>query len=279
MKIQPQILIAREQTEIRIEFRSGRIVIEVADDGVGINRERVFQKAVENGLVEPGVDLSSEEIDNLIFMPGFSTAQEVTDVSGRGVGMDVVRRSVQDLGGRISVESWPGKGARFIMSLPLTLAVMDGMIVRVGDEKYVLPTACIVESIQPQANEIRTLMDHAQVVHYRDDYVPLVPLHRLFNVQNAIDDPCNSIVIFAETDTGKIIGIVVDELLGQRQIVIKSLEENYMHIEGVSAVTILGDGKVALILEMEGLIAQFKSQGKNEIIETEIDRLDVGIRP
>jgi len=240
--------------------RSGRIVIEVADDGAGIDRQLVFQKAVDKGLVRPDADLLPDEIDDLIFTAGFSTAHEVSDVSGRGVGMDVVRRSVQDLGGRVTVESAPGQGTRFIMSLPLTLAVMDGMVLRVGNEKYILPTACIVESMRPAPEDLKTLMDRTQVIQFRDEYVPLIHLNKLLGVSGAIIDPCSALVIFAETDSGRIIGILGDELLGQRQVVIKSLEENFFRLEGISAVTILGDGKVALILDVEGLNVLFRSK-------------------
>ncbi len=253
-----------EEAEIHLSaaHRSGRIVIEVADDGRGINRALVLSKAVEKGLVDPGASLSDDEIDNLIFLPGFSTADAVTDVSGRGVGMDVVKRSIQELGGRISVDSTPGVGSRFILSLPLTLAVMDGMVLRVGDERYVLPLACIIESARPLPEDVRNLMGHAEVVSLRDQQVPLIHLHKLFKVSGAITDPCQGLVVFAETDSGTVIGLVVDDLDGQRQVVIKSLEENFEPVAGVSAATILGDGKVALILEVNSLNTMFKATGR-----------------
>ena len=268
-----------EEAEIHLSaaHRSGRIVIEVADDGRGIDRAVVLGKAIEKGLVDPGAGLSDSEIDDLIFLPGFSTAEAVTDVSGRGVGMDVVRRSIQELGGRISVDSTPGVGSRFILSLPLTLAVMDGMVLRVGNERYVLPLACIIESARPQPDDVRKLMGHAEVVSLRDQQVPLIHLHRLFNIAGAITDPCRGLVVFAETDSGAVIGLVVDDLDGQRQVVIKSLEENFEPVAGVSAATILGDGKVALILEVNGLNTMFKatartatSPARNNAIDAEV---------
>jgi len=244
-----------EEAEIILsaDQRSGRIVIEVADDGAGINRERVLAIAKERGVVATNADLRPENIDDLIFAPGFSTAQEVTDVSGPGVGMDVVRRSIQDLGGRVTAHSVPGEGARFVLSLPLTLAVMDGMIVRVGREKYILPLASIIESLRPTADELQSVMDQAEFLEHRGQYVPLVALASLFGVTEGVIDPSKGLVVFVETGTGLVLGLIVDELVGQRQVVIKSLEENFLRIEGVSAATILGDGRVALILDVDGL--------------------------
>ena len=244
-----------EEAEVVLaaDQRSGRIIIEISDDGAGINRERVLAKAAENGLVESGAELLPEEIDDLIFAPGFSTAVEVTDVSGRGVGMDVVRRSIQELGGRVTVISDPGKGARFIMALPLTLAVMDGMIVRVGSEKYILPLACIVESLKASEGAIQTVMDQGRYILHRGEYVPLISLADVFNVGREGTQGRDELIVFVETGMGKMLGLVVDALLGQRQVVIKSLEENFLRIEGVSAATILGDGRVALILDVESI--------------------------
>lgn len=244
-----------EEAEIVLaaDQRSGRILIEISDDGAGINRERVLAKAVENGLVQSGVELLPEEIDDLIFAPGFSTAAEVTDVSGRGVGMDVVRRSIQELGGRVTVISDPGRGARFVMALPLTLAVMDGMIVRVGSERYILPLACIVESLQAADGAIQTVMDQGRYIHHRGEYVPLISLADVFSAGHGDTQSGNELIVFVETGMGKTLGLRVDALLGQRQVVIKSLEENFLRIEGVSAATILGDGRVALILDVESI--------------------------
>ncbi|WP_120498005.1 chemotaxis protein CheA [Kiloniella sp. EL199] len=237
------------------EHRSGRIHIIVTDDGRGINRERVKSKAIEKGIISADEHLSDEAIDDLIFSPGFSTAEEVTDVSGRGVGMDVVRRNISNLGGRISVQSRPGKGTKFVMSLPLTLAVLDGMVVAVGKEKFIISLTSIIESLRPAKTELHKLSNGADVVSLRGEYIRLVRLHRLFNIPNAQKDPSKALVVVVEIEGGKQVGILVDELLGQQQVVIKSLEENYDPVDGISAATILGNGMVALILDVDGLDA------------------------
>ncbi|GLR81568.1 chemotaxis protein CheA [Azospirillum oryzae] len=233
--------------------RSGRIVIEVTDDGRGINRAKVLSKAIEKGLVQPGASLSDEEIDNLIFLPGFSTADQVSNLSGRGVGMDVVRRNITSLGGRIGVYSTPGEGSRFVLSLPLTLAVLDGMVISVGEERFVLPLTNIVESLRPKPADLHGLVNKCDVMMARGEYVRLVHLHRLFGIPKAIDDATRGLVVLVETEDGSRLGLVVDEVLGQQQVVIKSLEANFRRLDGVAAATILGDGRVALILDVAGL--------------------------
>lgn len=233
--------------------RSGRIVIEVTDDGRGINRAKVLSKAIEKGLVQPGASLSDEEIDNLIFLPGFSTADQVSNLSGRGVGMDVVRRNISSLGGRIGVYSTPGEGSRFVLSLPLTLAVLDGMVISVGEERFVLPLTNIVESLRPKPADLHGLVNKCDVMMARGEYVRLVHLHRLFGIPRAIDDATKGLVVLVETEDGSRLGLVVDEVLGQQQVVIKSLEANFRRLDGVAAATILGDGRVALILDVAGL--------------------------
>ncbi|MEO5337031.1 MAG: chemotaxis protein CheA [Magnetospirillum sp. WYHS-4] len=235
------------------DHRGGRIVIEIDDDGQGIPRDKVLKKAVERGLVSPGVQLTEEEIDNLIFLPGFSTAEQVTSVSGRGVGMDVVRRNIQNLGGRVIVRSRPGHGSTFLLTLPLTLAVMDGMIVRAGSHSYVLPLANIIESLRPKPAELHRMVNGNDVLSIRGDYVQLIPLHRLFNIRDAERDPSRALVVMVETEGDHRVGLVVDEILGQQQVVIKSLEDNFDPVEGVAAATILGSGRVALILDVVGL--------------------------
>lgn len=244
-----------EQATIRLsaEHRGGRIVIGIEDDGGGINRERVLAKAVERGLVAEDADLSDEEVDNLVFHPGFSTADAVTDLSGRGVGMDVVRRNIQNLGGRVQVHNMPGHGCRFTMTLPLTLAVLDGMIVSVGAEKYVLPINSITESTRPPAADLHRLANGEQVVSLRGEYIRLVHLCHVFDVPGAIQDPSKGLVVVVEDESHGVFGLVVDELLGQQQVVIKSLEDNYDPVPGISAATILGNGQVALILDVDGL--------------------------
>ncbi|CAL75694.1 Chemotaxis protein cheA [Bradyrhizobium sp. ORS 278] len=233
--------------------RSGRIVIEVSDDGRGINRERILEKARARGLVPPGANLTDDEIDNLIFMPAFSTAEVISNISGRGVGMDVVKRNVQALGGRISVRSRFGHGSSFTLSLPLTLAVVDGMVVSVGRETFIIPLVAIVENLRPQSADIHPVVGRGHVLALRGEYLPLVYLHRVFAISDAISDPCRGIVIIVQSESAGRVGIVVDELLGQQQVVVKSLEANYEPVEGISGATILGNGRVALILDVARL--------------------------
>ncbi|HEY0185779.1 MAG TPA: chemotaxis protein CheA [Rhodopila sp.] len=233
--------------------QSGRIVIEVSDDGRGIDRGKVLTRAQDRGLVAPGATMSEDEIDNLIFLPAFSTAETVSSISGRGVGLDVVKRNVQSLGGRISVQSRLGAGSRFILSLPLTLAVLDGMVVSVGAETYIIPLTAIIESLRPRSADIHPVVGRGDVLALRGEYLPLIHLHRRFRIANAITDPCRGIVIIVQSDTSGRLGVVVDELLGQQQVVVKSLEANYEPVDGVSGATILGNGRVALILDVTRL--------------------------
>ncbi|WP_269715600.1 chemotaxis protein CheA [Caulobacter sp. NIBR2454] len=234
--------------------RGGRIVIEVTDDGRGINRPKVQQIAVDKGLIAPDLTLTDEEIDNLIFLPGFSTADKVSDVSGRGVGMDVVRRSVQALGGRISISSRPGQGSTFTLSLPLTLAVLDGMVVEVADQTLVVPLAAIVESLRPKPEEVRALGPTGAVLAVRDSFVPLVDIGSTMGYRANAPDPTEGVVLLVESEDGSKAALVADNIQGQRQVVIKSLEANYQQVEGVAAATILGDGRVALILDVDAVI-------------------------
>ncbi len=235
------------------EHRSGRIVIQIVDDGGGINRERVKQKCIEKGLINPDAQLTDEEIDNFIFLPGFSTAEKVSNVSGRGVGMDVVKKNIQALGGRVNVINKPGQGSRFVLSLPLTLAVLDGMVVTVGQERYVLPLTSIIELLRPTPEMISKLVTHGDLIHIRGEYIRLLYVHDIFHIRDAVTNPADALVVLVEVDGGQKVGLVVDEVIGQQQVVIKSLESNYRQIEGVSAATILGDGRVALILDVIGL--------------------------
>jgi len=242
--------------------RGGRIVIEVADDGRGIDRARVRRKAEERGLIAPDAELSDAEVDNLIFAPGFSTAEIVSDISGRGVGMDVVRRNIQALGGRIVIQSQPGLGSRFTLSLPLTLAVLDGMIIGVGDETYVLPVTSIVETLRPARRDVERLVGQADVLRIREDYLPLIHLGRLFGVDAARADPCAGLVVIVEVDGGRRVGLVIDEMLGQQQVVVKSLERNYEAVDGLSGATILGDGRVALIVDAANVDALWRAESE-----------------
>ncbi|WP_312780794.1 chemotaxis protein CheA [Brevundimonas sp.] len=234
--------------------RSGRIVIEIADDGKGINRPRVRGIAVDRGLIAEDAVLTDDEVDNLIFLPGFSTAETITDVSGRGVGMDVVKRSIQALGGRISISSVPGKGSTFTLSLPLTLAVLDGMVVSAAEQTLVAPLSAIVESLTPSVEDIHYVGGHDAVIRFREAFVPLVDVGRVMGFRDGAADLANGVVMIVETEAGSRAALLVDAINGQRQVVIKSLETHYRHVDGVSAATILGDGSVALILDIDALV-------------------------
>ena len=248
------------------EQRGGRIIIELSDDGRGINRAKVLERARDRGLIEPDAALSDAEIDELIFKPGFSTASLVSAVSGRGVGMDVVRRNITSLGGRVSITSRDGEGSRFSLSLPLTLAVMDGLVVSVGAEIYVVPLTAIVESLRPHAKNINTIYGGGQVLSARGQFIPLLCLAQRFGVKNALTDASRGIVVIVETDNSDRLAIMVDDLVGQQQIVVKNLEENYDHIPGVAGATILGDGRVALILDVVSLAAKnFNENGVENV--------------
>ena len=239
--------------ELSAAQRAGNILITISDDGAGIDRQKVLQSAIAKGIVREDAKLSDDEIHNLIFAPGFTTAAEVTEVSGRGVGMDVVRRNIANLGGRIQIHSVAGKGTRFTLVIPLTLAVLDGMLVAVGKEKYILPLASIVESIRPDQRQVRTVTGGSQVVAVRGEFIRLIPLHRILNVPGAIPEPWKALVVVVEMENGSKAGLVVDELIGQQQVVVKSLSENAESVAGISGATILGNGRVALILDIEGI--------------------------
>ncbi len=244
-----------EEGTIRLsaEHRGSRIVIEIRDDGAGINSERVLQKARERGLVTAEAVLNEDEINNLIFLPGFSTAEKISDISGRGVGMDVVRRNIQDVGGRISLKSDRGRGMTIQLALPLTLAVMDGMVIRVGQETYVMPMSAIVECLRPPASDIHNLIGTPGMLRLRGNLVPLVQLAELLDIgpMQAVSD--ERVVIISDAGEGTRFGIVVDELLGHQQVVVKSIEESYGSVPGIAGATILGNGRVAFILDVEKL--------------------------
>ena len=247
---------AREGTiHLVAEHRSGKIVISVSDDGRGINRDKVLEKAVVKGLVPPNVRPSDDEIDNLILLPGFSTADQVSNVSGRGVGMDVVVRKIQNMGGRIGITSVPGKSSRFSLTLPLTLAVLDGMIIRVGDENYIIPITSIVESLRPSSTAIHQLAGGGDVLAIRDGFIKVIDLADLFGLGSMSKQVSDKLIIVVETGASGPIGLMVDELVGQQQVVIKSLEANYRRVEGVAGATILGNGMVAMILDVDGINA------------------------
>jgi two-component system chemotaxis sensor kinase CheA len=233
--------------------KGGSISIMVRDDGGGLNRDRILAKARERGLAGAGDTLSDDQIHDLIFLPGFSTADKATDVSGRGVGMDVVRRNVKSLGGSIDVRSRLGEGSRFMITLPLTLAIVDGQTVAVGSQTYIVPLVSIIESMQLKPDMVSRMSAHNEVFWFRDAYLPIIRLHQIFDVEPHARSLSEGLVMVVEGD-GRRIGLFVDDLLGQQQVVIKSLDTNYGRIDGVSGATILGDGSVALILDLPGLI-------------------------
>ncbi|GAB6847239.1 chemotaxis protein CheA [Paraburkholderia kururiensis] len=239
------------QLVLSAAHHGGNIVIEVSDDGAGLRRDKILAKAVKQGL--PVSDtMSDDEVWQLIFMPGFSTAEQVTDVSGRGVGMDVVKRNIQAMGGHVEITSHAGKGTTTRIVLPLTLAILDGMSVKVGNEIFILPLNFVMESLQPRNEDIYTVANGERVVRVRGEYLPLVALHEVFSVEGARTDPTQGIVTILETE-GRRFAMLIDELVGQQQVVVKNLETNYRKVHGISAATILGDGSVALIVDVAAL--------------------------
>ena len=243
------------RVELKAFHQAGNIVIEISDDGAGLDRERILEKARQNGIVKPQQELTDAETCNLVFHPGLSTAEKVTEISGRGVGMDVVRRNIESLRGRIDIQSDHGHGCRFTIRLPLTLAVIDGQIVSVGAQKYVIPTVSIEQSIRPKPQQIFTVNGgQAEMVLVRDKLVQLIRLADLFKVENGNPKPCESLVVVV-ADGQKQCCLLVDALLGQQQVVIKSLGKVLGSISGISGGAIMGDGNVSLILDVPGLIA------------------------
>lgn len=241
------------QVHLNAYHQGGNIVIEISDDGAGLNRERILAKARERGLVQDDVAFSDQQVIDLIFEPGFSTAETVSDVSGRGVGMDVVRRNIRDVGGSVEVSSQAGKGSRFTIRLPLTLAILDGQLVRVGQQVYIMPLVSIIESLQVRAERVNVVAGRGEVYRLRDEYIPIMRIHRVFGEQVRADSLANSLLVVVEGN-GKKLGLVVDDLLGQQQVVIKSLESNFRPVPGISGATILGDGTVALIVDAGALV-------------------------
>ncbi|MFM7349543.1 MAG: chemotaxis protein CheA [Erythrobacter sp.] len=233
------------------EQKAGRIIIRIADDGRGIDRERVLAKAIANGLVAPEAQLSDEDIHQLIFAPGFSTAAQVSNISGRGVGMDVVKQNVKELGGRITIESVPGKGTTFSLALPLTLAISDGMIVQVGDQSLVIPLTHVIESLRPTEADVKGMGTSAQVLNARGTFVPIVPLGLLTGAREAATNPCEGVLVLVETEGHGRAALLVDAIADQRQFVIKALDAHYRQIDSVAGATILGNGKVALIVDVD----------------------------
>ncbi len=232
--------------------QAGSIVIEIADDGRGLNRDKILKKAIEKGLVNEGQEMSDEDVYKLVFLPGFSTAEKISDISGRGVGMDVVRKNISNLGGKIDIHSIPGQGTTFIVRLPLTLAIIDGQIVTVGSQRYIIPINAIVSSVRPQTEQISSIQNRSKVVVLRNELMPLLRLHDLFGVSDAQQDPTQGLLVIVEEGDHKCC-LLVDDLLGQQQVVIKNLT-GLGKIKGISGGAIMGDGHVSLILDVPGLI-------------------------
>jgi two-component system chemotaxis sensor kinase CheA len=246
---------------LRAFQQGGNIYVQVSDDGAGISRERILAKARERGL-NVSDTMTNEEVYQLIFEAGFSTAEVVTDVSGRGVGMDVVRRNIREMGGSVEIQSAEGVGTRISIRLPLTLAILDGLSVSVGDETFIIPLTHISESLQPAPSDVKTVLGSGRTVHVRGDYLPVIELHQVFNIRSHVTDIHHGILVILDCD-GVRSALFVDALLGEHQVVIKSLETNYRRVHGVSGATIMGDGRVALILDAVAL----SSIGKQKLLE------------
>lgn len=260
----PDIRIAAGKPEVgNIQLSAyhegGDIIIKVIDDGAGLNRDRILSKAIDKGLINETDAPSDERIYNLIFAAGFSTAEQVSDVSGRGVGMDVVRRNVRDLGGNVTINSNAGAGSTVTIRLPLTLAILDGQLTRVGSETYIVSMVSIIESLQMKAEHISSVTGKSELYQLRDEYIPIIRLNSLLGIESVVNDLKDGLLMVVETD-GQQVGLFVDELMGQQQVVIKSIETNFTHIQGISGATILGDGTVALIIDVPGLIQRYFEQ-------------------
>lgn len=237
--------------------QGGNIIIEISDDGDGINEAKILSKAIEKGLVDPSANLTSSEIYDLIFLPGFSTADVVSDVSGRGVGMDVVRRNINSLGGSIEVKSAAGQGSKFTIRLPLTLAIMDGQIIQVDEQRFIIPLLSIIESVEIKPGSVKKVTGKGEVFPLRNDYIPLVRLNNVFGLPSTLKKLEDGLLVVVDCDDQKI-GLLVDELLAQQQVVIKNLESNYRKVQGFAGATILGDGAVALILDIPGIVSLYR---------------------
>jgi two-component system chemotaxis sensor kinase CheA len=242
---------------------SGNIVIEIRDDGKGLDPEKLKAKAIEKGIIEPDDELTDEQAYHLIFAAGFSTAAQITDISGRGVGMDVVRRNIEQLRGRVEISSEKGQGSVFSIQLPLTLAIIDGMLVRIAADRYIIPTPMIEQALRPRPEQVTTVQNRGEVLNVRGRLVPLIQVGQLFKYGPRIN-PTDAMVVMAHTDSGDI-GLVVDELIGQQQVVIKALGERFQGLRWLSGAAILGDGKVGLILDPSGVRSAHESWGGSTI--------------
>jgi len=249
--------------EISASQEGGNIIIKITDDGAGLNQEKILAKARERGLAGEE-ELTPAQIQNLIFQPGFSTATEISSVSGRGVGMDVVKRNINDLGGNVEISSVAGTGTRFSIKLPLTLAILDGQLVRVGKETLVIPILNIVESLQPNKNQILEITGETRVYRYRDQYLPVIRLYETFGIPTDIMELQQGLMVVADTGEQRV-ALFVDDILGQQQVVIKSLESNYRQVPGLSGATILGDGTVAMIIDIASLSQLYRNTTRKEV--------------
>ncbi|WP_199096948.1 chemotaxis protein CheA [Dyella sp. ASV21] len=246
--------------KLQASHRGGNIVVEVSDDGAGLNRDAIVNKAIQRGIIASAEGMTDDQVAELIFQPGFSTAAVTTDLSGRGVGMDVVRRNVSDLGGTVTIRSTQGKGSTFTIILPLTLAIIDGLTAAVGEERYIVPLVSIVESVQLRAEAVRSVAGGGELFRFRNEYLPVIRLHDVFNCDSAVQAIDEGLMVVVEGD-GTRVGLFVDGLIGQQQAVVKSLEANYRRVQGVSGATILADGSVALIVDIAGLV---RMQGRRK---------------
>jgi two-component system chemotaxis sensor kinase CheA len=244
----------KTEGEIRIKafHRGGNIVVEISDDGRGLNRWRILEEAISNGLIREESKLSDEEIYNLIFHPGLSTAKEVSNISGRGVGMDVVKKAIEKLRGRVDIRTTPGKGSTFVFSLPLTLAIIEGMLVRVGQERYVIPALSIIESFRPSREHYFTVEGKGEMILSRGRLIPLIRLSNIFECHSHVKAPWEGLAVVVEND-GKYMCLLLDELLGKEEVVIKSMGEIMKDVQGIAGGAIMGDGRVGLILDMAGI--------------------------
>ncbi len=265
----PEIRVASGKSEsgkltLSAAHQGGNIVIEVVDDGGGLDRDRIMSKAAEKGI-PVSENMSDSEVWQLIFAPGFSTAEAVTDVSGRGVGMDVVKRNISAMGGIVDIRSEKSVGTTISISLPLTLAILDGMSIKVGNEIYILPLGFVIESLKPSGNDIKEIANQGRVVKVRGEYLPLIPLYQLFNIDPVFTNPSDGIVVILETD-GMKAALFIDEMLGQQQVVVKNLESNYKKVHGISGATILGDGGVALIIDVSAIVRSSRWGGMENML-------------
>jgi two-component system chemotaxis sensor kinase CheA len=244
---------------LKAQHQAGQVVIEITDDGRGLDRNKILDRAVQKGLVQASAALTDNEVYNLIFEPGFTTAAQVTNVSGRGVGMDVVRRHIQKLRGRIEIRSTIGRGASFLLKLPLTLAIIDGLVVTVGVERYIVPLFAVREMFRPNAETIWTVQQRAEMALVRGTLLPVVRLYRSFGVTPRSEDPCQGVLVVADVE-GQHFCILVDDLIGKQEVVIKTLGDTFKNVSGIAGGAILGDGRVGLILDLDRILKDKNSE-------------------